>query len=125
MTKYAPSLLALLALGAAACSGGTTPDAMDASGSDAPSADAVEVAPLTLGDAGTSGAQATVIAPGQRGASQLVADATAVYWVTKTPPTTVGGLNVATSTTCLTDAYGVCCGAVCVPNDCAIMKMVR
>jgi hypothetical protein len=47
---------------------------------------AIEAAPLDSGDAGE--AQATVLATGQANPSQLVADASHVYWVTHTPSAT-------------------------------------
>jgi hypothetical protein len=45
--------------------------------------DAIEVAPLEPGEAGP--ADARIVATGQKNASQFAADATHVYWVTRTP----------------------------------------
>jgi hypothetical protein len=88
-----------------------------------PAGNAIELAPLEPGDAGAT--LAKVIAKGQPGASQFAADATSIYWATKTPPATVNGVDVASSAACTSDPYGVCCGAVCVANDCAIMKLAK
>jgi hypothetical protein len=52
---------------------------------------AIEVAPLDPGDAGET--QATALAAGQPNPSQLVADATHVYWVTHTPSATAGAAD--------------------------------
>jgi hypothetical protein len=82
-------------------------------------ANTIEVGPLAPGDGGATGAQ--VIAQGQRGATQFAADATNVYWVTKTPP----AVTAVDGSSCTTDAFQVCCGTVCVANDCAIMKLAK
>jgi hypothetical protein len=92
-------------------------------GASDPTGNAIELAPLEPGDAGET--EAKVIAKGQHGASQFAADATSIYWATRTPPARVNGVDVASSATCTSDAYGVCCGAVCAANDCAIMKLAK
>ena len=82
-------------------------------------ADTIEVVPLVPGDAGAS--SPTIIAQGQRGASQFVADDANIYWVTKTPPVVVP----VDGSACTTDELQTCCGAVCLPNDCAIMQLAK
>jgi hypothetical protein len=82
-------------------------------------ADTIEVIPLALGDAGAP--NPTIVAQGQRGASQFVANDSNIYWVTKTPPAVVA----VDGSACTTDELQTCCGAVCLPNDCAIMQLAK
>jgi hypothetical protein len=61
------------------------------SGAAGPSGDALEIAPLDPGDAGTS--TATVLAAAHGAASQLVADDAHVYWIATTPSATTGAAD--------------------------------